>query len=66
MMFSATVTAFDYLDQVGVSAVIYEMPLKPGDGAERVYHKTVTVRGEGENDPEQWLKDAVIALLEAM
>jgi hypothetical protein len=66
MRYTATITAFDYMDQVGISAVVYEFPEKPGDGAERVYHRTLSVRGEGESDPEQWLKDAVISLLEDM
>jgi len=66
MRYTATVTAFDYMDKVGISAVVYEVPEVPGSGATRVYHKVVTIQGEGENDVEQWLKDAVIGLLEEM
>jgi len=66
MRFHATITAYDYLDKVGVTANVYEDAPLGERGPRVVYHKVATVQGSGEDNPEQWLRDAVITLLEEM
>lgn len=66
MRYEARVTAYDMLDQVTVSARVWDFH-ESQVGDERDYHWfTTTVEGEGEEDPREWLKAALIALLEEM
>jgi hypothetical protein len=66
MRISATITAYDYMDKVGVTATLHTMPNRRSVPPERLYHKTVTLQGVGEADPVEWLKDALIGLLETL
>lgn len=66
MRYTATVTCYDYLDKIGVSVVMHSMPGARTRRPERLYQKTVTVRGTGESDERQWLIDALVALLEEL
>lgn len=66
MYFTATITAYDVMDNVGITANVYSYGPDPDVRAECVYHKVTTVQGEGVDSPREWLKDALIALLEAL
>lgn len=66
MRLSASIYAYDYMDKVGVTVAVHTMPNRRGARPERVYHDVVTVQGVGADDPLDWLKDALIALLETL
>lgn len=66
MYFTATITVYDVMDNVGISANVYSYGMDPRDGSTCVYHKVTTVPGEGEDSPRQWLEDALVGLLEAL
>lgn len=66
MMKNATITAFDTLDRVHVTANVYEHDgVNPG-AAVNVYHTSTTVQGRGEDDHRRWLRDALVALAETL
>lgn len=66
MYFTATITVYDVMTNVGISANVYVYGMDhPADGT-CVYHKVTTVPGEGEDSPRQWLEDALVGLLEAL
>lgn len=66
MWFSASLFAYDALGQVCINGRVY------GDDGlgERQMHELLscaaTVSGSGEDDPREWLRDALIALLEEL
>lgn len=66
MWYSASVHAHDVLDQVVITARVW------GDGGlgERQmveqFSCTATVPGSGEDDPRQWLSDALVAMIEEL
>ena len=66
MLFTATITAYDMLGDVGVSANVYAYEGTPSPHGRNVYHTTTTVQGVGEDRPQEWLRDALIAMLEAI
>lgn len=66
MYFTATITCYDVMDKVGITANVYLYGPDPDRRAECVYHKVTTVPGEGVDSPRQWLEDALVALLEAL
>jgi len=66
MYFTATVTAYDMLDRVGVTANVYAYDQMHQEHAENVLHTSTVVQGEGEGDPREWLKEALVALLETL
>lgn len=66
MMLNATVTAFDTLDAVHVTANVYCHDGVNLGRAENVYHTSVTIRGRGEDDHRRWLRDALVALAETL
>lgn len=66
MYFTATITCYDVMDNVGISANVYSYGSDPSTRAECVYHKVTTVQGEGVDSPREWLKDALVALLETL
>lgn len=64
-MFTASISAYDVMEGVHVSATVTIHPDDPAQKAERIYHTSVTVRGRGEDDARRWLRDALVALAEA-
>ncbi len=64
MYYTASIHAYDVLDQVQVTARVrlYESTLVDGS---RIEHEcTTTFQGTGETDPRQWLQDVLVGLLE--
>lgn len=66
MWYMATVNAFDALDRVHVSAVVRATNGALGDPIAEVYSDVAVIPGVGEDNPQEWLKDALIALLEVL
>ena len=64
-MLNATVTAFDMMSSVHVTANVYQHDGQVTD-AQNVYHTSVTVKGRGETDHRRWLRDALVALAETL
>jgi hypothetical protein len=64
-MFTATMSAFDVMEGVHVTATVTLHPDDPSSPVQRVYHTSVTIKGRGEDDPRRWLRDALVGLAEA-
>lgn len=65
MRYIATVHAYDVMSNVQVSVSVKEYPSDPQEPTSTVFVCTTTVPGTGENDPHQWLRDVLVAALEA-
>lgn len=66
MWFSASLHAHDVMDQVTITARVWG---DAGLGERQMQEQlscAATVPGSGEDDPRQWLKDALVALLEEL
>ncbi len=66
MYYLATINAYDALDRVVVAAVVRATAGAVGDPISDVAQCVVTIPGVGEDDPAQWLRDALVGLLEAL
>lgn len=66
MRYEARLTAYDMLDQVHIVLAIYGPDLPGSVTTEMVAQRETTVRGEGESDPLQWARDALVAMLEVL
>ena len=66
MYYIATVNAYDALSSVVVAAEVRATAGGLGDSIGQVLHHVQVVQGVGEDDPATWLKDALVALLEAL
>ena len=65
MQHIATVHAYDMLDQVFVSASVREKDAFETDW-ETVVFVTVSISSDGESQPQEWLREALIAMIEAL
>lgn len=65
-MLNATITAFDTMDRVHITANVYAHDGVHLAEAQNVYHTSVTVVGRGEDDERRWLRDALVALAETL
>lgn len=65
MWYTATMYAYDAIDKVVVSATVRATSGYAGAPIAEVYSTVATTQGVGEDDPNQWLRDALVALLEA-
>lgn len=66
MFTQASIHAFDMLGYVHTTAEVRQTE-HPGESpAEIVLHVSTTEYGNGENDAREWLRDALIALLESL
>jgi len=66
MRYEARLTAYDVMDQVCVSVVVLETQDYPEFSTQVVLRSVTTVQGEGESDPSEWAKAALIAALETL
>lgn len=64
MRFVTTLHAFDLMDTVHASAVVRRYEETETTGSDIVFSCTTTVPGIGENDPTEWLRDVLVAVLE--
>lgn len=61
----ATITIFDCLDQVLIHVSTRRIPDPPLAPEEWREAATILVPGSGQTDAHEWLRDALVALLEA-
>jgi hypothetical protein len=66
MRYELRLTAFDMLDQVHVSAACYSTPESPEQPIERVWARTETVQGEGCTTATDWIREALLVMLEVL
>ena len=64
MWYVTTINAYDALDRVVVAAVVRATAGGVGDPIVECFQHVTTVEGVGEDDPREWLRDALVALLE--
>lgn len=61
-----TVHAYDVIDQIFVRAVVRTYDGALQEGSERVFECSTTFPGTGTDEGREWLKDALIGLLEVL
>lgn len=61
----AAVHAFDCLGTVHIAVTVHQSE-GHGDPNSLVLQQSTTVEGTGETDPREWLRDALVAMLEAL
>jgi hypothetical protein len=66
MRYEARLSAYDVMDQVHVGCNVRATEGELWAPAVEVLLVTTTIRGEGISDPREWLRDALIALLETL
>lgn len=66
MWYSATVNAYDVMDQVHVIVSVRSQSEDRSECIETVLHHATTLSGEGETDPALWLQDVLVAALELL
>lgn len=66
MWYVATINAYDALDRVVVAAVVRASAGGTGDPITDVLQHVSAIEGVGEDDPREWLRDALVGLLESI
>lgn len=66
MYYMATINAYDALDRVVLAAVVRATGDGTGDPVCTLLEHVHSVPGVGEDDPTEWLRDALIGLLESL
>jgi hypothetical protein len=66
MRYEARVTAYDVMDKVCVALVVLVAEDMPQVSSQVVLRRVTTVPGEGESDPSEWARDALVAILESL
>ena len=66
MWLSASMYAYDVMDQVQIVLRVTRQADTPQAPIEEVLRLTTTVPGEGISDAGPWLRDALVAALEAL
>jgi hypothetical protein len=66
MRYELRLTAFDMLGEVHVSANCYVSSQHPARVNERVWARTVTIRGEGRSEATDWIREVLEATLAAL
>ena len=66
MYYIATFNAYDALDRVVIAGTVRATVGGTGDPIEVVEQVVTTIDGVGEDDPREWLRDALVGLLESL
>lgn len=66
MRYEAHVSAYDVMDQISVGCVVRDIYGATGERPEVVLAVGTILRGEGISDPREWLRDALVAILEVL
>lgn len=64
--YMASVNAYDALEEVHINVTVRQAGDHHESPVTSVLHQQVAVRSTGEPDPREWLRDALVALLEAI
>lgn len=62
----ATVNVWDMLDKVNITARVTTYGDTSESAPMTTYTNAVLIQGEGEDDDKEWLRDALVALLEVV
>jgi hypothetical protein len=62
----ATVSVWDMLDDVVVTCRVTTYDHFNSDAPQTTYLGRAQVKGQGETDDQEWLKDALVALIETL
>lgn len=66
MRYEVRLSAYDVMDQIWVSLTLHsQQDVAEGIGSALV-HVSTSVAGTGETDPHAWIRDALVAALEAI
>jgi hypothetical protein len=66
MRYELRMTAFDMLDQVHVTAGVYETPDDPALPTVRVWAQTATIRSRGTGTATEWTREVLNTMLAAL
>jgi len=66
MRYEARVTAYDVMDQVAIALVVVGQESTGLHTSVPLLTRSTTVQGTGEPDVEEWVRDALVALLETL
>jgi hypothetical protein len=66
MRYELRLTAFDMLDEVHVGGSCYMTPDDPSEPRAKVWASSTSVPGEGCTEATDWIREALIAMLEAL
>ncbi len=66
MRYITSIHAYDCLDSVVYACKIREYKDYDDDPSEEVVTQAGSIKGEGIDNPREWLKDVLIALLESL
>lgn len=66
MRYELRLTAYDVMDQVWVSTTLHRTPDTPGAPSEIALVLHSQAAGEGEQDPIEWTRDALVCALESL
>jgi len=61
-----TMTCWDVMDRVFVTARVREYDGNDPTAGETVLDRSTTVEGTGEDDVEEWVRDALVAMIETL
>lgn len=66
MRYEAHLSAYDVMNYVYVGVSVNRQEDPPSGVQEQALHLTATVAGVGETDVREWLRDALVTMLEAL
>lgn len=66
MRYELRMNAFDMLDQVHISAALWETPDDPEQPTRRVWAKTATSRSRGRSEATEWIREVLDTMLAAL
>jgi len=66
MRYEASIRAYDIMADVYICASLWESGALGAEGESAREHFATTVAGVGESRSREWLKDALVALLETL
>lgn len=66
MRYEAQVWAYDMFGQVQVSATLWRSPLPSEEARVPLLRTSTTLTGTGEPDEREWLRDALVGLMETL
>lgn len=66
MRYEAHISVYDVMDQISVGCVVRDTYTPTGERPELVLSVGTILRGEGISDPREWLRDALVGILEVL
>lgn len=66
MRYELRLNAFDMLDQVHISAALWETPDDPNLPTSRVWARTATTRSTGRSEAREWIREVLDTTIRAV